>query len=90
LRSSPPSWRKPRWRVAFHAGSASSASLTCRCYGPSNGAPWAAGANSAAGRTQVIDATAIHCNPSSALNWRPRSLGSCVFIWWSGKWIFAR
>ena len=25
LRSSPPSWRKPRWRVAFRAGSASSA-----------------------------------------------------------------
>ena len=30
--------------------------------------PGTAGANSAAGRTQLIDATAIHCNPSSALN----------------------
>src|SRR5208283_4413209 len=27
--------------------------------------PGTAGANSAAGRTQLIDATAIHCNPSS-------------------------
>ena len=30
--------------------------------------PRTAGANSAAGRTQLIDATAIHCDPSSALN----------------------
>src|SRR5271166_1981493 len=30
--------------------------------------PRTAGANSAAGRTQLIDATAIHCNSSSALN----------------------
>ena len=51
--------------------------------------PGAAGANSAACRTQLIDATAIHCNPSSALNWRPRSLGSGVFISWSGKRNFA-
>ena len=32
--------------------------------------PGTAGANSAAGRTQLIDATAIHCNPSSALRQR--------------------
>ena len=38
---------------------------------------------------EAADATAIHCNPSSALNWRPRSLGSGVFISWSGKRNFA-
>ena|SRR5208337_2540214 len=26
-----------------------------------------------------VNATTIHCNPSSVLNWRPRSLGSGVF-----------